>query len=96
MVDDDGNIQVVDMDRHCIQRFTSNGKLLTTIGKFSSAPSEFWSPVDVGIYPHNKKLYVADQGNHYIQVLNPDHTMYRSFGCMDSDDGQFDNPTDVS
>ena len=96
-VDDDGNILVVDKDKHCILKFTSDGKLITTIGKRGSSPLEFQMPIGAVIHPHNKKLYIADQYNHRIQVLNSDFTFYNTFGSNgNDDDGQFNRCTDVA
>ena len=93
-VDDDGNILVVDRDKHCILKFTSDGKLITTIGKRGSSTLEFKMPIGAAIHPHNKRLYVADQFNHRIQVLNPDLTFYTTFGSRGN--GQFNYPTGVA
>ena len=95
-VDDDSNILVVDTSQHCIQKFTSDGKLVTRIGKCGISQLEFSVPIGVVIHPRNKRLYVADQFNHRIQVLNPDLTSHSTFGRQGSGNGEFSNPTDVA
>ena len=94
-VDDDGNILVVEKYKQCILKFTSDGKLITIIGKYGSS-LEFNMPIGAAIHPHNKKLYVADQYNHRIKVLNSDFTFYNTFGRYGNDDGQFNYCTDVA
>ena len=91
-VDDNGNILVVDVNRHCILKFNSNGKLITAVGKRGSSGLEFKEPVGAAIHPHSKRLYVADQFNHRIQILNPDLTFYNTF----DNNRQFNYPTDVA
>uniref|UniRef100_A0A1X7UZM7 SMP-30/Gluconolactonase/LRE-like region domain-containing protein n=1 Tax=Amphimedon queenslandica TaxID=400682 RepID=A0A1X7UZM7_AMPQE len=42
------------------------------------------------------QVYIADSGNHHIQVLNPDLTFSHSFGSEGSANGQFQSPTDIA
>ena len=95
-VDEDGNILVVDTDRSCIQMFTSNGEVIRTVGTRGKTSLEFQSPVGAAFHPLNKRLYVADNFNHRIQVLNPDLTFYKSFGIHGSGNGQLYHPADVA
>ena len=46
-------------------------------------------------HPTTRKIYVADQYNHRIQILNPDLMYSYSFGSYGSDNGQFQFPLDV-
>ena len=58
---------------------------------------EFKDPVAVAIRPHNIiRLYVADQCNDHIQVLNSDLTFYYTFGSNGNGNGQFNCSTDVA
>ena len=95
-VDDGGNILVVDMNRNCILKFSSDGKLVAEIGKRGKSDLEFDYPIGIAIHPLNQKIYVADQWNHRIQVLNPDLTCYNTFGSKGEGNGQFKNPTDMA
>ena len=95
-VDDGGCIVVVDTRQHRILKFTSDGKLVTTVGKCGISQLEFSVPIGAVIHPHNKRLYVADQFNHHIQVLNPELTCHNTFGSQGSENGEFRNPTDVA
>ena len=95
-VDDDDNILVVDGDNHRIQKFTSDGQFVKTVGSKGTGRLQFISPVGVAVHPHNKKVYVADCSNHRIQILNPDLTFSSSFGSRGSANGQFEYPWDVA
>ena len=95
-VDDDGNILVVDAHNSRIQKFTTDGKFITVVGKGGSQYLEFNLTRGIAIHPYNKKIYIADNGNHRIQILNPDLTFSSSFGSKGSDNGQFQSPLDVA
>jgi tripartite motif-containing protein 2/3/tripartite motif-containing protein 71 len=95
-VDDSGCILVVDTSQHRILKFMSDGKLISTVGKCGISQLEFSVPIGAVIHPHNKRLYVADQFNHRIQVLNPEFTCHNTFGSQGSENGKFSNPTDVA
>ena len=91
-VDDDGNILVADTYNNRIQKVTINGKFITAVGKKGSQPLEFVSPVAIAFHPKSKKVYIVDNNNHRIQILNSDLTFSGSFGSCGSDDGQFHYP----
>ena len=95
-VDDDGNILVVDRNSHRIQKFTSNGQFIKAVGKKGNKPLEYNSPVGIAIHPLNKKVYVVDNWNHRIQILNPDLSFSSSFGSEGSNDGQLQYSLDVA
>ena len=102
-VDGDGNILVVDGDNHCIQKFTAGGKFLTTaggkflttVGRNGSKPL-FSYPTGVAVNHRNRKVYICDNNNNRIQILNADLTFSSSFGSQGSGDGQFNYPWDVA
>ena len=94
-VDDDGNILVVEESGCRIQKFTSTGKFTKAVGN-REHNLLFYLPVGIFIHPLNKRIYVADRGNHRIQILNPDLTFSSSFGSPGSGNGQFSYPWDVA
>ena len=94
-VDDDGNILVTESN-HSIQKFTADGKFITSVGRKGKNPFEFINPIGISTHPLNKKVYIVENGNHRVQVLNPDLTFYSSFGSFGSDNGQFFHPWDVA
>ena len=94
-VDGDGNILAVD---HChrIQKFLPDGKFITSIGKKGKNPLEFNQPMSIAVHPLNKKVYIVDNGNHRVQILNPDLTISSCFGSYGSANGQLSYPWDVA
>ena len=95
-VDDDDNILVVDLNNCRIQKFTSEGNFITAVGQKGNQPLTFNVPIGIAIHPFNKKVYIADQYNHRIQILNSDMTFSSSFGSQGSGNGEFQNPWDVA
>ena len=95
-VDGDGNILVVDSNNHRIQKFTADGKFITVVGKEGNKPLEFNRPLDIGIHPLNNRVYIIDNRNSRVQILNPDLTFSGSFGHLGSDSGQLQGPWDVA
>ncbi len=65
------------------------------VWKVSGAPNQLLGPVGVKV-DQQGNIYVADTGNHRIQVFNSNGTFLRMFGQQGKDDGQFDQPTDVA
>ena len=95
-VDDDGNIYVADGHNDRIQKFTSDGKFITALGKDRDKQLEFDVPRGIAVHPSSKKLYIADYNNHRFQILNPNLTFSSSFGSRGGGNGQFRNPSDVA
>ena len=62
---------------------------MRTIGSQGSGPGQFNLPSAVAFSPDGD-MYVADQGNHRIQVFNLDGVYQREFGG-----GQLNNPLDI-
>ena len=91
-VDIRDNIYVVDNNNHRIQKFTSDGVFLKSVGTPGSGELCFRSPMGVCFHPSNHKLYVCDQGNHRIQVLSTDLTFRSTFGREGSGNGEFQYP----
>ena len=98
-VDDDGNILVVERGRNSIHFFSSQGKFLKACGDgidCSGKPVGLNWPKGIGIHPLSKKIYVADDRNHVIKIIDPDSlSLEKSIGGEGTDDGQFKNPWDV-
>lgn len=68
-VDGDGNILILDSGNHRIQKYSSDGKYLATIGRKGQGPGEFTSPMS---------MCIGTDGNIYVglmfqmAVLTPD------------------------
>jgi len=68
--DSKGNIYVLDSGNHRIQKFSHEGKYITTIGNKGQGPGEFIYPLSLDIDAHGY-LYISDSNNKRIQVLEP-------------------------
>ena len=54
-----------------ISRFTRDGKFIRSFGKLGSGPAEFRTPHDIAM-DEQGRLWIADRGNHRIQILEQD------------------------
>ena len=95
-VDSDGNILVVEKAKNRIVKFASSGEYITEVGKSGSQNLEFNWPKGIAIHPKSKRVYIADDRNHRIQILNPDLTFYGKFGSKGHGNGQFNHPWDIA
>jgi len=68
---------------------------LRTMGMMGSGPGQFMNPRNLAVGP-DSLLYVADTGNHRIQVLQPDGAFVREWGSMGEGDGQFNEPWGIA
>ena len=83
-------------DDHGLQMVSTSSNCITPIGKKGSGPLQFKQPAGIAIAPLTEQVYVADRGNHRIQVLNPNLTFFHSFGSKGSGVGEFRSPSDVA
>ena len=95
-VDNDGNILVLEKARDRIVKFTGDGDYVAEVGQRGTQDLEFNWPKGIAIHPKSKRIYVADDRNHRIQILNPDLTFYNKFGSRGSGNGQFNHPWDIA
>jgi sugar lactone lactonase YvrE len=89
-IDEDGTRYVTDTDREQVLVFNSEDRF---VGEFGE-PGQF-KPVDVAI--EGDRLYVTDNMNHQVHVLNK-HSgeVLFSFGGAGSEPGQLFHPTNLS
>ena len=52
-----------------ISRFSTDGRFIRSFGRLGSGPAEFRTPHDIAM-DGKGRLYVADRGNHRIQILD--------------------------
>ena len=83
-------------DNNSIQKINMDGYLIASVGEWGSRPLQFNVPDGIAISPITGQVCIADNGNHRIQVLNPDLTFSRSFGSEGSANGQFQYPRDIA
>ena len=82
-------------DNHRIQKISMDGDCIASVGGRGSGRLQFDTPEGIAISPITGQVYIADCGNHRIQVLNPDLTFSHSFGSKGSAEGYFCLPTKV-
>lgn len=68
---------------------------LQAIGQPGSAEGQLLSPRDVAVGADGT-IYVADSGNHRVQVFDADGRFVRSFGGFGSEPGQFNEPWGIA
>ena len=81
---------------HKIQKISMDGDCVASVGGSGSGRLQFNGPDGIAISPITEQVYIADWGNHRIQVLNPDLTFSHSFGKKGSANGQFKFPSDIA
>uniref|UniRef100_A0A1X7T212 Uncharacterized protein n=1 Tax=Amphimedon queenslandica TaxID=400682 RepID=A0A1X7T212_AMPQE len=83
-------------DEHRIQKISMDGYLIASVGEEGSGPLQFSSPSGMAISPITGQIYIVDNNNNRIQVLNPDLTFSHSFGSDGSANGQLQCPYDIA
>ena len=78
---------------HQLQKFTSSGELIKSIGRLGTEEGQFNVPHGVTLY--NSQVYVCDRNNHRIQVFDLDLNFVRSIGSNGRGKGEFNAPKDV-
>lgn len=97
----DDFIWTVNDNQHCVKKYTTDGKLVLTIGK-EYEPAEKWSgnpfnrPTNVGISPVSGDVYITDgYGNSRVHRYAPDGRHLVSWGDAGVGPGQFQIPHNV-
>ena len=91
-----GDILVCDYRNNRIQLFSPEGRSLKCIGTRDNGPLQFQNPKGIAIHPHSNKIFIADEYNHRIQILNPDFTFCRSFSSIGTGNAELKYPSDIS
>lgn len=68
-IDHDGNIYVLDLGLHRVQKFSPDGIYLASFGREGKGPGEFTRPVDIAV-DDNKNLYVVEDKARRITVFD--------------------------
>ena len=95
-VDNVGNIYVVVINNHRIQKFTPDGKFIQSVGTHGSGQLQFNYPMGVSFNPNNQKLYVCDQRNARLQVVNTDLTYHSTISKKGTGNGEFQLTQDIA
>jgi sugar lactone lactonase YvrE len=84
-VDSSGNVYVADYYNNRIQKFDSNGNLITKWGSYGTGDGQFIGPRGVAA-SSSGNVYVADTGNLRIQRFNSDGTFITKWNIPLSSD----------
>ncbi|BAY46437.1 hypothetical protein SAMD00079811_40490 [Scytonema sp. HK-05] len=91
-----GNVYVGDFNGERILKFTSDGQPLGVIGGTrGTAPGEFQGVAGIRISPVSGNIFVADQYNNRVQVLDPNGNPLLAFGSAGSGSGQLQQPIGI-
>ncbi|MDZ7990980.1 MAG: scytonemin biosynthesis PEP-CTERM protein ScyF [Nostoc sp. EfeVER01] len=94
--DKTGNVYVGDFNGERILKFTSDGQQIGVIGGANgSAPGQFQGVAGVRISPVSGNIFVADQYNNRVQVLDPNGNPLLAFGSAGSEPGQLLQPIGI-
>jgi len=94
-VDSSGNVYVVELLNHRIQKFSSDGTFLTTWGSSDAADGQFKSPYNIAV-DSSDNVYVAYSGNSGIQKFSSDGTFLTKWGSYGTADGQFSSTISIA
>ncbi|MEH2163827.1 MAG: scytonemin biosynthesis PEP-CTERM protein ScyF [Nostoc sp.] len=91
-----GNVYIGDFNGERILKFTSDGQQIGVIGGTTgTAPGQFQGVAGVRISPVSGNIFVADQYNNRVQVLDPNGNPLLAFGSAGSGLGQFLQPIGI-
>ncbi len=96
VLDSSGNLLVTDKRRmviHVLNPFT--GKLIRTIGAEGSGELQFDQPNGITVDDQGR-IFITEQTNKRVQVLNRDYTFAGFFGVPGSGAGQFEKPMGIA
>jgi DNA-binding beta-propeller fold protein YncE len=85
----------VDSRNHRVQKFNTDGALLSEWGKLGSGEGEFDSPWGIAADSEGF-IYVADHKNHRVQKFTASGEFAASFGSHGSGRGELDRPSGVA
>jgi sugar lactone lactonase YvrE len=77
-----------------IMKFTKDGTFIKQWGRIGSAPGEFRTPHALA-FDSRGRLFVADRGNHRIQIFNQDGQFIASYAQFSRVSGLFITPDDM-
>jgi DNA-binding beta-propeller fold protein YncE len=89
----DGNIYITDFSEDVVKVYDSqNGDLVKTIGDSGTGLGQFQGPAGITVSRNTGNIYVSDQFNYRVQVLDPEGEPLFAFGSRGSAPGQLREP----
>jgi len=70
-------IYIIDQNQSAIIKYSANGKFIKQIGRQGEGPGEFEMPHE--FFYDNKMLFIVDQGNRRVQILDSEGNYLSSF-----------------
>ncbi len=95
-IDERGNTYMADINSDRVLKFSSNLKVVKSVGGRGVKQGQFFRPHGVALSKDGTRLFVCDSKNHRIQVLNTDLRVLGCFGRHGSGQGELNHPVDVS
>ena len=93
----DGHVIATNVSDHTLYKLTLHGDFVTSVGGLGSEPLKFNWPGGLAIHPLTGQIYVTDNRNHRIQVINNNFTYSYSITNKGRTQGQWLlNPCDVA
>lgn len=98
-IDHEGNVWITDIDKHVVEKYTPEGKLLQTIGvkgKAGRDQTHLNMPTDVAIAP-NGDVFVSDgYGNARVVHFDSKGKYINEWGKLGHDSGEFSIPHSIA
>jgi sugar lactone lactonase YvrE len=96
-VDPAGNLYVIDTGGMTsrIQKFTPDGRFITTWGSYGSGAGQFNFPWDLATDSYGN-VYVVEVTGNRIQKFSPNGAFITAWGSIGSGDGQFNRPLGIA
>lgn len=96
VLDSSGNLLVTDKRRMLLHAFNpATGKLIRTIGTMGTGELQFDQPNGIAVDDQGR-IFVTEQTNRRVQVLNRDYSFAGFIGGPGSGAGQFDKPMGIA
>jgi DNA-binding beta-propeller fold protein YncE len=90
-----GNVYVVELSNHRVQKFTSEGRFITKWGSEGTRSGQFLFPSAIAV-SGDGSVYVVDLSPDRVQKFTSDGQFLRSWGTQGSGEGQFEIPIEVA
>ena len=92
----DGNVYVTDFSQDVIKVYDGKtGEQVKTIGEPGTGDGQFQGPAGITVSPNTGRIYIGDQYNYRIQVLDEEGNFLFAFGERGSEPGQLREPIGV-
>ena len=91
-----GTLLFTSLKDNSLMEFSMTVQCLSRVGSQGDGPLQFYRPSGIAINKTTGQVYVADSGNHRVQVLKADLTFSHMFGSGGSGHRQFNSPHGIA